>query len=61
MKKNTGFVILPSRRRLWDYKNYIPPKQGFDKDIIIELHDKVKDFSDSERFVIILFDEMKIQ
>ena len=60
-EKNTGFVILPNCIRLWDYKNYIPPKQGFDKDIIIELHDKVKDFSDSERFVIILFGEMKIQ
>ena len=60
-KKQTGFVILPSRRRLRDYKNYIRPKQGFNKDIIIELRDKVKDFSDSERFVIILFDEMKIQ
>ena len=49
-KKQTGFVILPSRRRLRDYKNYI-----------IELRDKVKDFSDSERFVIILSDEMKTQ
>ena len=28
-KTNNGLVILPSRRRLRDYKNYIRPKQGF--------------------------------
>ena len=35
-KTNSGFVILPSRRRLRDYKNYIRPQRGFNKDVIIE-------------------------
>ena len=30
-KTNSGFVILPSCRRLRDYKNYIRPQQGLIK------------------------------
>ena len=60
-KSGTGFVVLPSRRRLRDYKNYIHPQRGFNKDIVNELKEKVKDFSETEKFVVLLFDEMKIQ
>lgn len=60
-KTGTGFLILPSRRRLRDYKNYIRPQRGFNKDIIKELQHKVKDFADAEKFIVLLFDEMKIQ
>ena len=60
-KTGTGFVILPSQRRLRDYINYIHPKQGFNHEVIHELENKIKDFSDIEHFVVILFDEMKIQ
>ena len=60
-KTGTGFVVLPSQRRLRDYKNYIRPKQGFNHEIINELKNKIKYFSDIERFMVILFDEMKIQ
>ena len=60
-KTGTGFVVLPSQRRLRDYKNYIHPKQGFNHEIINELKNKIKDFSDIEHFMVILFDEMKIQ
>ena len=56
-KTGTGFVVLPSQRRLRDYKSYIRPKQGFNHEII----NKIKYFSDIERFMVILFDEMKIQ
>ena len=60
-KTNSGFVILPSKRRLRDYKNYICPQQGFNPDTIAELNEKIKLFSDEETFVTLLFDEMKIQ
>ena len=60
-KTGTGFVILPSRRRLRDYKNYIRPQRGFNKDIVNELLEKVKHFSDNEKFFVMLMDEMKIQ
>ena len=52
-KKGTGFLILPSRR-LPDYKNYIKPERGFNPNIMRELRHKVKDFSDKEKFVVLL-------
>ena len=30
----TGFLILPSQRRLWDFRNYIKPQRGVNKAII---------------------------
>ena len=60
-KKGTGFVILPSRRWLRDYKNYIKPQRGFNQEIIQELRPKIKYFSEQEKIVVILMDEMKIQ
>jgi len=36
-KTGTGFLILPSQRRLRDYRNYIRPERGFNKNIIEEL------------------------
>ena len=41
-KKGTGFLILRSRRRLRDYKNYITPKRGLNPNIMHELRHKVK-------------------
>ena len=60
-KNETGFLILPSRRRLRDYKNYIRPQRGFNSKIVEGLTSKVKDFQLKEKFVILLVDEMKIQ
>ena len=60
-QKGTGFLILPSKRRLRDYKNYIRPERGFNPLIVKELMEKVKDFSEVERFVVLCFDEMKVE
>lgn len=57
----TGFLMLPSRRRLRDYKNYIRPTQGFNKDVINELLKNIEQFSEEEKYVVLLLDEMKIQ
>ena len=59
-KTGTGFVVLPSQRRLRDYKNYIHPKQRFNHEIIKELKNKNKVFSDTERFMMVLSNEMKL-
>ena len=59
--KGTGFVILPSRWRLRNYKNYIKPQRGFNQEIIQELRSKIKIFSEQEEFVVILMDKTKIQ
>ena len=58
---NTGILVLPSRRRLRDYKNYIRPQRGFNPGVVKELRHMVKDFSDTERFVTLSIDEMKVQ
>ena len=44
-----------------DYKNYIHPTRGFNPAVINDLKQKTVNFSGAERFITILFDEMKIQ
>ena len=44
--KGTGFIIIPSRRRLRDHKNYIKPQRGFNQEIIQALCSKIKCFSE---------------
>uniref|UniRef100_A0A7M5WX04 THAP-type domain-containing protein n=1 Tax=Clytia hemisphaerica TaxID=252671 RepID=A0A7M5WX04_9CNID len=58
-KDGTGVMVLPSQRTLRDYRNYIKPKQGFNPEVIQDLIDRTKEFSDRERYVNILIDEMK--
>ena len=60
-KTGTGVLDLPSLRTLPNYKNYIRPIWGFNPDIINELGKKTESFSEIERYVTILFDEMKTQ
>ena len=60
-KTGSGMLVLPSLRTLRDYRNYIRPTRGFNAAIIDELAKKTASFSDIERYVTILFDEMKIQ
>ena len=60
-KTGTGFWMLPSRRRLRDYKNYIKPQCGFNSGIVNELRNKIKSFPENEKFVVLLMNEMKIQ
>ena len=60
-KKGTGFLILPSRRCLRDYKNCMKLERGFDPNIMRELRHKVKKLSDKDKFVVLLMDELKTQ
>ena len=60
-KEGTGCIILPSKNTLKDYRNYIHPKTGFNGNIVKDLAGKTKMFSNSEKFVAISFDEMKVQ
>jgi len=60
-KNETGALNLPSQRTLRDYQNYIRPKTGFNPDIVSELSSLTKNFSHVERFVVVSFDEMKVQ
>ena len=57
----SGVLILPSERVLRDYRNYFKPKPGFNEENITRLKDMTIQLFDVQRYVVISFDEMKIQ
>ena len=57
-KAGTAFLILPCRRRLRDIN--IKPQCSFNSEIVDELRTKIKSFSENEKFVLLLTDDMKI-
>ena len=59
--RNSGVLILPSTRTLRDYKNVIKPKCGFSKEVIADLKTVTNNYFDVDRYVVLLFDEMKIK
>ena len=60
-EKGSGVLVLPSLRSLRDYRNYIRPTRGCNPKVVWDLKEKTKEFSEQERYVAILLDEMKIQ
>jgi len=58
--RNSGVLVLPSQRRLKDYRNAIKPKRGFQKEVIEELKTETDSYFDVQRYVVLLFDEMKV-
>jgi len=58
--RQTGILRLPSQRTLKDYKNAICPKAGFQNEVIEELKGLTNSHFDVQRYVVLLFDEMKI-
>ena len=59
--RNSGILVLPSSRTLQDYKNYIKPKTGFSSQVVNHLKERTKYYFDIERYIVLLFDEMKIK
>ena len=59
--RNSNILRLPSARTLIDYKNLIKPGTGFRREILDNLTEITKDYFDVERYIVILFDEMKIR
>ena len=60
-KEGTGIFVLPSLPTLSDYRNYIRPKRGFNDRVVADLQKKKAAFTPQERYIVISFDEMKIQ
>lgn len=58
--RNSGVLVLPSQRRLKDYRNAIKPKSGFQPEME-ELKAEANDYFDVQRYIVLLFDEMKVQ
>ena len=59
--RNSNVLVLPSRRTLRDYRNAIKPTVGFNPKVIAELCCLIKDFSNLQRYICLVFDKMKIQ
>ena len=59
--RNSNILKLPSTRTLTDYKNLIKPKAGFRREILDNLKSITSEYFDVERYVVLLFDEMKIR
>ena len=59
--RNSGVLTLPSQQRLKDYRNAIKPQRGFNVQVIEELKSISNSYFDVQRYVILLFDEMKVQ
>ena len=58
--RNSGVLVLPSQRRLKDYRNVIKPKRGFQKEVIEVLKSETSGYFDVQRYIVLLFDEMKV-
>ena len=52
---------MPSPRVLRNYKNWVNPKAGFNEEVILAFKRKSERFFDVERYIVIIFDEMKIK
>ena len=58
--RNSKVLVLPSQRRLRDYRNAIRPQRGFQEKVVKELQSQTDSYFDVQRYVVLLFDEMKI-
>ena len=59
--RNSKVLTLPSRRTLRDYRNVITPSVGFNPALVQELCQTTKSLTGVQRFVVLAFDEMKLQ
>ena len=58
--RRSGILVLPSQRTLKDYRNCIRPKAGFQEEVIEELKEMTNSYFDVQRYIVVLFDEMKV-
>lgn len=59
--RDSGILVLPSQRTLRDYRNFFKPKPGFNSENIDRLNELSRDYFGIQRYVVLSFDEMKIQ
>jgi len=59
--KSAGFIHLPSDRTLQDYSNFNSSDTGFSVEASKLLLKEIKDYSNEQKFVGVLFDEMRVR
>lgn len=58
--RNGGILVLPSQWTLLDYRNFTRPKRHFQESLLQELTAMTDTYFDEQRYIVLLFDEMKI-
>ena len=58
--RNSKVLVPPNQQRLKDYRNAIRPQRGFQEEIVQELNSLADTYFDVQRYVALLFDEMKV-
>lgn len=58
--RKSNILVLPSQRTLKDYRNCIRPKAGIQEEVLEELNVLTNSYFDVQRYIVLLFDEMKI-
>lgn len=58
--RNSKVLILPSQRRLKNYRNAMRPQRGYQEVVVNELKEQTNSYFDVQRYVVLLFDEMKV-
>ena len=61
--RSSGVLVLPSERTLRDYTHWVKAASGFIEDVDKQLMDdtKIKDLQEFQKFVCLLFDEVRIK
>ncbi|KAJ1532024.1 hypothetical protein ONE63_000658 [Megalurothrips usitatus] len=61
--KNIKILCLPSKRLLYDYSNFVDPKEGCQEEFLNEIKEKINCCGEEDHFTFInlMFDEMHIK
>jgi hypothetical protein len=59
--RDSGTMQLPSSRILRSYRNNFKPGAGYLPENIKSLISRTKGFLDKDRWIVVMFDEMKIK
>ena len=59
--RDSGILVLPSESTLRDYRNFFKRRDGFHPENIERLKTQTSKYFDIQRYVVLSFDEMKIQ
>ena len=59
--RNSGVLILPSERTLFDYSHWCKSGAGFLDDVAVQLQQEANIKEEKDTYVVLSFDEMKIR
>ena len=60
-KETVVFLNCQANEVFRDYRHFVKPKPDFNEPVIDELVGLIKPYSNPQRYIVLLFDEMKIR